>query len=181
MNPKYDSRILVIGGGGSGKSTLARQLGALTGFPVLHLDYEFWQPGWVQRPPEEFAALQTDWLQQHERWIIDGNYIGTMEPRFAAATLVILLDLPRLLRLWRIHARRSKPRPDLRDDLKESFNKSWIENCSHVWNFRKRSLPAIFALREKYPDIAFVRLRSRREVARFLTTGYPNWQEEICR
>ncbi len=40
-------RILIIGPSGSGKSTLAITLSGLTGLPVIHLDKEFWQPGWV--------------------------------------------------------------------------------------------------------------------------------------
>ena len=40
-------KIQIIGYGGSGKSTLARELGALYGVPVLHLDntkfYGDWQ------------------------------------------------------------------------------------------------------------------------------------------
>ena len=36
-------RILVVGSGGAGKSTFARQLGELTGLPVVHLDRHFWR------------------------------------------------------------------------------------------------------------------------------------------
>ena len=46
-------RILVIGSSGTGKSTLARQL-AQARAAVIHLDQEYWQPGWVA--PRSMAA-----------------------------------------------------------------------------------------------------------------------------
>ena len=36
---------MILGRGAAGKSTLARQLGDLTGLPVIELDTMFWQPG----------------------------------------------------------------------------------------------------------------------------------------
>ena len=57
-------RIVIIGCGGSGKSTLARQLGEMTGLPVIHLDKLFWRPGWVHISPEEFAEV---YRAKHER------------------------------------------------------------------------------------------------------------------
>ena len=44
----------IIGPSGAGKSTLARQLGAITGLPVVHLDREFWRAGWVPTPDAEW-------------------------------------------------------------------------------------------------------------------------------
>jgi len=44
-------RILVIGSSGTGKSTLARQLASKLALPIIHLDQEYWQPGWVAREP----------------------------------------------------------------------------------------------------------------------------------
>jgi len=42
----------VIGCGGSGKSTLSRRLG----LPLVNLDREYWQPGWLQPSKEEWEA-----------------------------------------------------------------------------------------------------------------------------
>lgn len=41
-------RILVLGPCGAGKSTLAAQLGKRLDLPVIHLDSEYWRPGWVE-------------------------------------------------------------------------------------------------------------------------------------
>ena len=46
-------RVMIIGCGGAGKSTLARQLGEVTGLPVVHLDKLFWKSGWVESSKAE--------------------------------------------------------------------------------------------------------------------------------
>ncbi len=94
-------RVVVMGPPGSGKSTLARQLGAKHGLPVFHLDQAFWQPGWVQAPPEAFAAEVTR-LAGLPAWVIDGNYSDTLAPRLAAADIVIYLDVPPWLSVLRV-------------------------------------------------------------------------------
>jgi adenylate kinase family enzyme len=38
-------RIMIIGRPGSGKSTLARELGRITGLPLVHIDHIHWEPG----------------------------------------------------------------------------------------------------------------------------------------
>jgi adenylate kinase family enzyme len=47
---KLGKRIMIIGSCGSGKTTLATQLGKKTNIPVIHLDREYWQAGWVETP-----------------------------------------------------------------------------------------------------------------------------------
>jgi hypothetical protein len=84
-------RVLVLGSPGSGKSTFARQLAATLGLPVFHLDQIYWNPGWVETPPEQFREVQRA-LVRGERWIIDGDYGATLEVRLAAAGTVVVLD-----------------------------------------------------------------------------------------
>ena len=161
----YD-RIAVIGCPGSGKSFLARQIAERTGHPLIHMDYEIWQPGWVKPSKEELIAMQREWMQA-ERWLIDGHWGGTLELRFAAADLVLCLDLPRWLCVWRVLRRRRKSRPDMRPDVQAErslFSKDFRGFLRFVWYYRKKNLPRVMALREKYPDVRFVHLRTRREV-----------------
>jgi adenylate kinase family enzyme len=93
-------RIAVVGSGGAGKSTCARRFGALTGIPVIHLDCYFWKPGWAETPAEQWRALQAD-LGAGDSWIMDGNYGGTFDVRFARADTVVVLAMPRWLCLTR--------------------------------------------------------------------------------
>ncbi|MCL2300570.1 MAG: hypothetical protein FWC27_10555, partial [Firmicutes bacterium] len=163
-------RIAVIGSPGSGKSTLARQIAARTGHPLIHLDYHFWQPGWVMLPKDERRAMQEQWVQG-ERWIIDGNYNGTLELRFAAADLVICLDLPPLLCLWRVFRRHGKQRPDMRVVEGGRFTRDALEFFWFILRFRRDSLPKILALHKKYPNVAFLRVRSAKEAKNIANRG----------
>ena len=164
-------RIAVIGCPGSGKSTLARQLAEKIGHPLIHLDYHHWQPGWVPTPKDEWRAMQKQWVKG-ERWIIEGNYHGTMEIRFAAADLVVCLDLSRWLCLWRVLKRRGTPRPDMRPGVEETGSLFTNDSLQFLWfivgQYHKKNRPTIKRLREKYPDVAFIRLRTRRAVRAFL-------------
>ena len=69
-------KIAILGTSGSGKSTLAKQLGEQCGAPVLHLDAVHFLPGWVERAPEEEKTILSRFLDEHDSWVIDGNYTG---------------------------------------------------------------------------------------------------------
>ena len=109
---------------------------------------------------------------QGERWIIEGiNFGGTMEARFAAADLVIYLDLPRALRLFRVIRRQWQPRPDLRPGVRES-PAPLRDYLQMFWSIlakdKRKNAPRIYALHEKYPEVLFIRLHTRRAVRAFL-------------
>ena len=87
-------RFVIAGNSGSGKSTLARQLAAVTGLEVIHLDRHFWRPGWVETPAEEWRATQA-LLLAGEGWVAEGNYDSTLDIRCARADCVVYLDPPR--------------------------------------------------------------------------------------
>ncbi|MGI5152334.1 hypothetical protein ACQEVC_39180 [Plantactinospora sp. CA-294935] len=94
-------RIAIIGCGGSGKSTVARRLARILDAPLTHLDAIYYDEQWNPLPQDEFAAQQEK-LVASERWVIEGNYAGTLPIRLATADTVIFLDLPALTCLWGI-------------------------------------------------------------------------------
>src|SRR5690242_17455985 len=100
MYRKGMKKIILIGSGGSGKSTLARQLGNKLNIKVHHLDALFWKPNWEGVPREEQIAVQNN-LIKDEKWIIDGNYGGTMDIRLNAADTIIFLDIHRTICIYR--------------------------------------------------------------------------------
>ena len=65
-------RVVIIGPGASGKSKFARQLGEITGLPVIELDKLFWQPGLVETPRDEWVELLHKLVGESE-WIMDGD------------------------------------------------------------------------------------------------------------
>ena len=118
-------RVLVIGPCGAGKSTAATELGRLLGLPVHHLDQLHWREGWVESSREELEAVLAPILAS-ERWLIDGNYGGTMAARLERADTVVYLDYPTWLCLWRALKRvlrfRRQVRPDMAPGCPERFD-----------------------------------------------------------
>ena len=161
-------RVVVIGSGGAGKSTFSRQLGEITGLPVIHLDRLFWQPGWVQTSKEEWAEIVSREIQR-PAWIMDGNFGGTREMRMHAADTIIMLDLSRWICVYRILKRTLlyKPggRPDMADGCHEKLDPEFI---LWVWNYRKRSRKNAMTEMEKLVDKDIIILKTRREVEQFL-------------
>ena len=78
-------KVVVIGSGGSGKSTFSRQLGEVTGLPVVHLDKLYWHAGWVKTPAPVWQSIVQRELAK-TKWIMDGNFGGTRAMRLAEAT-----------------------------------------------------------------------------------------------
>lgn len=115
-------RVMILGQPGSGKSTLARRLGARTGLPVFHMDHIHWLPGWVERPQAEKIALAHA-IEARAEWIFEGGLSATYDTRAARADLVIWLDVPLGLRLWRVTRRAllgwGRRRPDMQVDCPE--------------------------------------------------------------
>lgn len=163
-------KILVIGAGGAGKSTLAAQLAERTGLPLIHLDSLYWRPGWVEPPAAEWEAT-VDRLLLGERWVIDGNYGGTLERRLQACDTVLFLDLPRALCVARVLKRwlryRGRSRPELTLGCPERL--SWAFLC-WVWTYRQRRRPRILErLARLRADQRVIVLSSPTQVTQFLT------------
>jgi adenylate kinase family enzyme len=138
-------RILVIGISGAGKSTFARALSARTGLPLIHLDREFWRPGWVVTPRTEWRARVAE-LVAGERWIIEGNYAGSLDLRLPRADALVWFDYPthRCLSrvVWRVATSYGKVRPDMAAGCPEKFD--W-EFLRYVWRFNRLERPKVVA------------------------------------
>lgn len=148
-------RILLVGCAGAGKSTLARALGPRLQLPVIHLDREYWRPGWVETPAEEWA-LRVDELVSQPRWLMDGNYSNTFEPRIRRAQAVVFLDFPRALCIRRVLARTLKNfgrnRPDMREGCRERMDREYWGFLLWIWNYPQRSRPRILESMEKHRE-----------------------------
>lgn len=147
--------MVILGRGGAGKSVLARQLGKVTGLPVVELDTLFWQPGLIATDSTRWAACQRE-LIQRDTWILDGDlgpYDSDLQIRLRAADTVIVLDFAFLRCAWWT-IRRGRERSDY-----------W----RWVWAYRRRSLPAVMqAITAVAPHAEVYVLRSPRMVRRFV-------------
>lgn len=140
-------RILVIGCPGAGKSTFARALRDRTGLPLWYLDQIWHRPDRATVSRAEFDARLTG-LLRGDSWIIDGNYLRTLELRLRAADTVFLLDYPTGVCLEGARARIGTKREDL-PWVEEEFDpefRQWIED------FSRDQLPEIRRLLEQYGE-----------------------------
>jgi len=105
-------RILIIGIQGSGKSTFANKLGKKLNREVIHLDKHYYPH------PHRWEHTQTkeEWretvrnLTLKERWIMDGNYLSTLDLRVVRADTIIFFKFNKIFCLY--------------NALKRSFDKS---------------------------------------------------------
>jgi adenylate kinase family enzyme len=161
-------RIMILGQPGSGKSTLAHILGDRTGLPVVHIDHIHWLPGWIERPRDDKTRLCHE-VEAREAWIFEGGHSATWESRLARADLLIWIDLPVGLRLWRILRRtlRGGSRPDIPDGCLEGFHRQTLPFWHYIWRTRHSARARILRLTEGRQK-PVVRLESPAAVARFL-------------
>src|SRR6202521_6363060 len=163
-------RVLVIGISGAGKSTFSRALAPKTGLPLIHLDREFWQPGWKITPRETWRAKVAD-LVARDAWIMDGSFGASLDLRLPRADTVIWFDYPRVRCLrrvaWRVLTTYGRVRPDLAPGCPEQLD--W-EFLRYVWDFNANSRPTIVtALQQSYPrEASLITFHRDRDAKRFL-------------
>lgn len=157
-------RALVLGCPGSGKSTFARRLRDITGLPLHYLDMIWHLPDRTTVPKEVFDRRLLG-LVAGERWIIDGNYQRTIEPRLRACDAVFLFDLPVEDCLAGAMARVGRRREDMpwvEEALDDEF-RQWI------LDFPRDQLPAIYKHLSRYGEGREITVfRSRREAEAYL-------------
>ncbi len=161
------NRVVIVGSGGAGKSRLARRLGAVTGLPVVHLDREYWRPGWTKPPSAEWRT-RVDALLAGERWITDGNFESTMARRFAAADTLVFLDVAPVICVWRALRRTvfDRARADLADGCRERVD---LEFLRWIWRYRREQRPKVLArLAEHAQGRTIAILRGDADIEAFL-------------
>lgn len=166
-------RIMIVGGPGSGKSTLARALGDRTGLPVFHMDQFHWKEDWVERPAAEKLPMISA-VEAQDRWILEGGASATYANRISRADLVVWLDLPVGLRLWRVTKRLFRylgvARPDLPKGCVERLHPETVAFYWFIWTSRHRSRTKIAQVVAGQAVAARVEhLRHPAEVADFLS------------
>ena len=165
-------RIMIIGSSGSGKSTLAQALGQHFDLPVYHMDREVhWLPGWQDRPAEDKPRIVAD-IVAREAWVFEGGHSSSYGARAARAEMLVWLDLPIGLRLFRIIRRalrdRGRTRPDMQDDCPERLDMlpEFIRFILRTRRDSRRKQRVVF----QATDCPKHHLQRPREVDRFLET-----------
>ncbi|WP_454728226.1 AAA family ATPase [Cellulosimicrobium protaetiae] len=167
-------RIAVAGVSGAGKTTLAGRLGERLGIPFTELDALHHGPAWTPRPAflDDVRALAAQ-----DAFVTEWQYAAARPLLLARAEVVVWLDLPTRVTMRQVVARtlrRSVRREVLwNGNVEPPLWRTWYqapeENIVRwAWTTRHkyRDLPDEVA--RDAPDVLVVRLRSRREVERWL-------------
>jgi adenylate kinase family enzyme len=169
-------RVSVIGTSGSGKTTVGAAIADRLGLQFVELDALHHGPNWAEPTPEAFRQL-IEPIVARDGWVIDGMYhqkLGTMVPD--AADTIVWIDLPLPLTLTRLVRRtisRMLRREELWNGNRESFGAAFGGRDSLIgWGIRthrryRKTMPARLAT-EEWADKRTVRLRSQRDIDRFL-------------
>jgi adenylate kinase family enzyme len=165
-------RVMIVGQPGSGKSTFARELGEITGLPVVHIDHIHWQPRWIERSRAEKTRLCLE-VEAGDAWIFEGGHSATWANRLERADTLIWLDFPVGIRFWRIVKRtvvwHGRSRPDLPENCPEGFHRETLPFWRYVWRTRVTARARIAGLVALAPSgIQITQLASRRAVKAFL-------------
>ena len=157
-------KVLVIGCPGAGKSTFARSLRDRTGLPLVYLDCLWHRPDGSHVTQEAFdGALQAQLARP--QWIIDGNYLRTMEPRMAACDTIFLMDYPLEVCLAGAQSRVGTRHEDL-PWVEETFDPEFRQ---WILDFGRDQLPRVYQLLEQYRPGREVHIfRSREQAACYL-------------
>ena len=156
-------KVIIIGCPGSGKSTFARELAKKTGLPLYHLDMLYWNADRTTVGREEFRARLAE-VMAGDEWIIDGNYVSTMQWRMENCDTVFFLDMPLEVCLAGIEARRGKKRPDM-PWVEQEEDKEFID---FVRTFNAESRPKIVEMLSKYNCKDIIAFKKYGEIAEYL-------------
>lgn len=156
-------KIVIIGCPGSGKSTFAKLLSDLTSLPLFHLDMLYWNKDKTIVDKQVFLNNLNDILNLDE-WIIDGNYLSTMELRISKCDTIIFLDYPLEICLDGIKNRIGKPRSDM----------PWVEKdvdsdfVKYVERYNIDIKPQVFNILRKYAYKDTYIFKNRSDLSNFL-------------
>lgn len=160
-------KVIIIGCPGAGKSTFARKLSEATGLPLVHLDMLYWNE---DKTHIDTSALieKVGRVMAGRAWIIDGNYLSTLEMRLQCCDTVFFLDIPAQECLRGIEERRGKARADM----------PWIESetdeelVAFVKSFSAECRPKMMAMMDKYDDKNIVVFKTREQIEDYLMRLY---------
>ena len=159
-------RVNIIGCPGAGKSTFARKLSEKTGLELFYLDMIWHKPDKTTVARDEFD-LRLNEIFERDTWIIDGNYLRTMERRLSECDTVFFFDLPTEVCLEGAASRVGKKREDM----------PWVETevdedfLRRILDFEKDQKPKIHEYLEKIKsEKEIIIFKSRREADDFIAS-----------
>ena len=172
----HPKRILVYGVTGSGKSTLARQLAESLGLPYYSVDDISHLANWVQAPLED-QRQKIGAICDTDEWILDGAYASWKDLVLPKADLIVALDYPRYVSLFRLTRRciqRAIDQKPICNGNTESWRLMFSKQSIILWHFKsfpsKRTRIRHWATASNMPPL--LRLTSLRQTRHWQKNGY---------
>ncbi len=171
--PYRPSRVTVNGTSGAGKSTLAGRIGALLDLPYTEMDSLFHGPGWTPNP--DFVET-VDEITSGSRWVCEYQYDAARPMLRQRANLVVWLDLPTPVAMWRVTRRtvaRRIRRQELWNGNQEAPLRDFLTDPEHVmryaWSTRHHAEDRACQILAALPLLPVVHLRSAGQVRHWLS------------
>jgi adenylate kinase family enzyme len=165
-------RILVAGTAGVGKTTTARRIARAIDAPHTELDGMYHGPGWTVLP--DFAE-RVDQVTSAPTWVSEWQYRQVRQLLIDRADTLVWLDLPKpvtFVRLLRRTVRRRLHRTVLWNGNVEPPLWTFFTRKEHIlrWGIAMRNemREQVPALESQAPHLRIVRLRSQRQIERFV-------------
>lgn len=134
-------RILIYGVTGSGKTAFAKRISAGTGIPWHSVDDLTWEPDWIAVPDDE-QRRRIEAICAGDHWILDTAYGKWLDIPLARVELIVALDYPRWLSLFRLIRRSTARLADGRpicNGNRESFRHTFSGDSIILWHFKSFS------------------------------------------
>ena len=167
----------MIGAVAAGKTTLAREIAAQLNAQHIELDALRYEAGWVLVPDETLRHKAAEWIGP-DRWVIDGNYAAVQDLLWVRAQVLVWLDFPLRVVLWRLLSRTFSR--IFKGEVFSSGNREQVTRLLGrqsivLWavrsHGRRRRLYEEMIARPRYAHLQVVRLRSPSEVKIWLSRG----------
>lgn len=167
-------RYLIYGVAGAGKTTLAVEMASRTGIPWHDVDALVWQPGWIQVPIHE-QRRTVERICATDAWILDYAHRLWIDVPLARAEVLVALDYPRWLSLWRVVRRavaRAIDRQPICGDNVETWRQLLSRESIVVWHFKTfgDTRARIRDWVQTPPGPEVIRLTSPRQTRRWVAT-----------
>ncbi|QQQ86411.1 DNA topology modulation protein FlaR [Peptacetobacter hiranonis] len=167
----FPSKVMVIGFSGSGKSTISKMISDILNIPVLYLDTVHWLPNWIENDKETEYKIISDFLNDNDSWVIDGNYSHmSYKERLEKSDLIVFMSFNRFNCLFRAFKRlfenRGKTRESMTDNCVEKVDFEFIKWI--LFDSRKKSQTDNYKYAlEKYSDKVVI-IRNQKEYDDFI-------------